>query len=243
VGLLKSFFGGGRRPPALSEEAVQRLARLGYTTEADLRSWTDLWRSERESFFWLFLRKKEEAAEEYRRWFPRLQDFAAECRRAVPAPNVDDLSTVEREQHRILLAKMLRYAESGDRCVLRQRLNRAAILYTTRVALGAAQEVFGGTGAVILQEAEWARWFSEVYPMNQEAFWWYAFAWWTLREGLAGEDEENIRRRHPLPEGGSYWVVQSGTQWGTLAGGASDELWRWDGQRAEFITGLRVMMF
>ncbi len=138
---------------ALDEEAVQRLAALGYTTEADLRFWQELGQSEGESFFWEFLRGQEEAAEEYRRWFPRLQAFAAECRRAVSVPAVESFSAAEREQYRILRAKMREFDASEDRrCVLVRRPYQAAILSTTWVGLAAAEEVFGGTGAVILQE-------------------------------------------------------------------------------------------
>jgi hypothetical protein len=221
---------------ALSAEAVQRLALLGYTSDSDLRFWRELWKSQGESFFWGFLRKDEEAAAEYRRWFPRLQAFAAECRRAVPAPAVDGFSASEREQHRILLAKMREFDGSEDRrCILGRKPHQAAILSTTRVGLAAAQQVFGGSGAVILEESERERWLSEVCPVNHEAFWWYAFAWWTLKEGLAGEDEASIRQDYPIPPSCAYWVVVSGVQWGGLAGGSNHELWRWDGERAEFI--------
>ncbi len=221
---------------ALSEIAMQQLARLGYATDAELKFWQGLWQSEGELFFWGFLRKEEEAAEEYRRWFPRLQAFAAECRQAVPVPAVDNFSATEREQHRVLLTKMQEFTASEDRrCILERKPNQAAILSTTRVGLAAAQRVFGGTGAVLLQEEERERWFSEVCPVDHEAFWWYAFAWWSLREGLDGADEESIRRHYPIPEGSSYWVVVCGVQWGGLAGGANHELWRWDGRRAEFI--------
>jgi len=221
---------------ALNAKAVERLARLGYATEADRRFWEGLWQSEGEAFFWSFLRNEEKAAREYRRWFPRLQDFAAQCRREAPAPAVDRLSTIEREQHRVLLAKVREFAASEDcRMILDRKPYQAAILCTTRVGLGAAQEVFGASPAVILTEAEHERWQSEVYPVKREAFSWYAWAWWTIREGLPDEDEASIRQDYPIPEGCSYWLVESGLQWGSLAGGANRELWRWDGERAEFI--------
>jgi hypothetical protein len=219
-----------------SKNAKQRLARLGYATDADLKFWQALWQSEGEKFFWGFLHQEEQAAEEYRRWFPRLQTFAAECRRTNPVPAVDTFSTVEREQYRVLLAKMQEFMASEDRrCILARKPHQATILSTTQVGLAAAQQVFGDTEAVLLQEEERERWFSEIYGADYEAFWWYAFAWLSLREGLAGEDEESIRRHYPLPAGSSYWVVVSGVQWGGLAGGANHELWRWDGRRAEFI--------
>jgi hypothetical protein len=221
---------------ALSAEAVQRLARLGYATDADREFWEDLWQSEGESFFWGFLRKNEEAADEYRRGFPLLKAFAGACRHAVPVPAVESFSAAEREQHRVLLGKMREFAASEDRrSVVARKPYQAAILSTTWVGLAAAEEIFGGSGAVILTEAERERWRSEVYPVNCEAFYWYAYAWWTLGEGLAGEDEASIRQQYPIPEGCSYWVVVSGVQWGWLAGGANHELWRWDGERAEFI--------
>jgi hypothetical protein len=226
---------------ALSAEAVERLAQLGYTTDANLKFWRDLWESEGESFVWGFLRKEAAAAQEYRRWFPRLQAFAAECRRAVPIPAADTLSVTEREQYRVLLAKMREFTGSDDcRCVLSRKPYQAAILSTTRVGLIAAEEVFGGYGAVILEESERERWLSEVYPVNYEAFWWYAFAWWTIKEGLSGEDEASIRQDYPIPDGCSYWMVSSGVQWGGLAGGANHELWRWDGVRAQFIEMYRI---
>jgi hypothetical protein len=221
---------------ALRADAVQRLGRLGYATDVDLRFWRGLWESEGEAFFWEFLRKEEQAADEYRRWFPRLQAFAAECRQVVPVPAVDSFSVAEREQYRVLLAKMREFARSEDRrCVLDRKPHKAAIFSTNRVGLAAAEEVFGGSGAVILEESERQRWLLQMYPANNEAFWWYAFAWWTLKEALAGEDEVSIRQHYPIPEGCSYWVVVSGVQWGDLAGGANRELWRWDGKQAEFI--------
>jgi hypothetical protein len=214
---------------------------LGYTTDAELKFLQDFWDSEGESVFWVFLRKKEEAAEEYRRWFPRLEAFASDCRRAVSVPAVDNFSATEWEQYRVLLAKMQEFAASeGRRCILERKPYQATILSTTRVGLVAAQQVFGGTGAVLLQEEERERWFAEVYPVDHEAFWWYGFVWWSLREGLAGEDEENLRGLYPIAEGSSYWVVVSGVQWGSLAGGANHELWRWDGRRAEFIEVYRI---
>src|SRR5262245_42083699 len=219
---------------ALSEAAVQRLRQLGYVTDGALRFWQEIWQSEGESFFWGFIQKEEEAAEEYRHWFPRLQAFAADCRRAVPVPSVESFSVLEREQHRILLAKMREFAKSEDsRCVFARKPHNAAVLSTTRVGLVAAEEVFGGSGAVILLESEKERWFGEVYPVDYEKFWWYAFAWWTIKEGLDAEEEIRIRQECPIPDGSSYWMVVSGLAWGSLAGGANDELWRWDGEGAE----------
>ena len=73
----------------LTQQALQRLGQLGYASEEELRFWRGLWQSQGESFFWSFLQSKEEAAEEYRQWFPRLQAFAADCRRTVSVPSVD----------------------------------------------------------------------------------------------------------------------------------------------------------
>jgi hypothetical protein len=118
----------------LSEESIQRLARLGYTTEAELKYWRDLLQSAGEPIFAIYLGKMEESIQEYHHWFPRLQAFAAECRQKVPVPGIDSFLPIEREQYRILLAKMKEFAASGDRrCVLERKPNFAAILSTTRV--------------------------------------------------------------------------------------------------------------
>jgi hypothetical protein len=214
---------------------LQRLAALGYASEEDLRFWRGMWQSEGESFFWGFLQAEEACAQEYRVWFPRLQAFAAECRRVAPVPALDTFSAGEREQHRVLLAKMREFASSGDRgCVLGRKPHQAAILSTTRVGLTAAAEVFAGTGAVLLQEEEKERWFAEVYPGVGDKFWWYGLAWWDLRE-VAPEEAEEVVRSYAIPAGCSYWVVTSGVLWGSLAGGANHELWCWDGTTTTFI--------
>ena len=56
-----------------------------------------------------------------------------------------------------------------------------------------------------------------------------------LAECEAAAARASMASDFPIPEGCSYWVVVSGVQGGGLAGGANHELWRWDGERAEFI--------
>lgn len=219
----------------LSENTIQRLTRLGYLTDSDLINWQQIRDSLGEASFHCYLAEEEKAAEEYRHWFPRLLAFAAECRQAVPVPAVDDFSNAEREQYRVLLGKMQEFVESMDSCILKRKPNQAAILATTRVGLAAAQEVFGDTGAVILQQEEHKLWYSNVCPPDLEGFWWYSLAWWLLRAGLSEEHAAFYHRAHLISEGSSYWEVECGLQWGSLAGGANHEIWQWDGQRAEFI--------
>lgn len=221
---------------ALSTKALQHLARLGYAAEADLRFWRWLWESRGEPAFWAMIREVKKTVKDYDHWFPRLQAFASECRRAAPVPTMDSLSAAEREQYCILLAKMRDFAGSEDgRHVLAGKPHRVAILSTTRVGLLAAEETFGASGAMILEESEQARWLSEVCRVKRGRFWWCAFAWWTLQEAFTDEDELNIRREYPIPDGCAYWMIASGVQMSGLCGSDRRELWRWDGARAEFI--------
>jgi hypothetical protein len=225
----------------LSEEVIQQLARLGYARDSDWGFWKEMWESEGESFVLGFLQKEEEAVQEYRLWFPRLQTFEKECRQATPIPSEDSFSIPEAEQFRILRIKMEQFLESEDRrCILNRKPHQAAIISTTRIGLAAAQEVFADSGAILLLDEERDRWYSEIYQPSSEGFWWYSFAWWTVQEGLSEEDEQDILQHYPIPEGNSYWVVISGVSWGSLAGGANHELWNWDGSKAEFIEVYRI---
>ena len=241
VDFLGDLLGRWRRPAELSDRAVQRLARLGYVGESDLEPWRRLWRHDGERSFWgrLF---EEEHAEGYRRWFPRLQAFAADCRRAVPIPDPTCISAAARAQHRILLAKMRKSAcEDGPTSPQRQRPNRAVILSTTRVGLAAAREVFGETDAVILQDSELQRWFAEVYSRDRDdgPLWWHSVYWWTLREG-PDEVDRRLGVSCPTPDDGICWIVEEGESFGPLSGGSRSEFWRWDGRQAEFIRVYRL---
>ena len=241
MGFLGDLLGRWRRPAELSERAVQRLARLGYADESELEPWRSLWRQDGETSFWSRL-FEEERVERYRRWFPRLQAFAAECRRAEPIPDVTGFTEAERAQHRILLAKMRKSAcESGPTGPWRQRPNRAVILSTTRVGLAAAREAFGETEAVILQDSERQRWFTEVYSRDRDdgPLWWYSIYWWTLREGL-DEVDRRLGVSCPILDDCICWVVEEGKSFGPLAGGSRSEFWQWDGRQAEFIRVYRL---
>lgn len=177
----------------------------------------------------------DDAANEYSRWSPTLRKFAAECRRAIPTPVVESLTGPELAQYRLLHDKMSRFAESEDgRVTLSPRPHRLVVLSTSRVGLAAADELFGASGAVILEESERFRWFAQIHPADEQRFWWYSFAWWSIQIGLNDTEAERIRE-HPKFPGDSYWILDSGVQWGPLHGGGDRELWRWDGERAEFV--------
>jgi hypothetical protein len=182
------------------------------------------------------LNRLDDTAAEYRRWSPVLRNFAADCRQRAPAPHVESLAAPARAQYRILRDKMRLFAESKDGLViLTPRPHVLAVLSTSRVGLPAANALFSGSGAVILEESDRRRWFTEVHEVQHDALWWFAFAWWTIDDNVVDEVPEPIRRQVPATPGTSYWVLKSGAQWGPLAGGGRSELWQWDGERAEFI--------
>jgi hypothetical protein len=226
---------GGKHVPALSSEAIDRLAAHGFRTEAQLQFHRDILRREGERFFQGLLAEEEQNAEEYRCWLPRLQAFAADCRREVPIPDVETLPAIKREQHRVLLEKMRAFNTSDDRGCIFGTPNVAAILLTSLNGLAATKEVFGMSEAVVLLQSEADRWFAEVNTTPDEPLSWCSFAWWSLSEELADDAKATISRNYPIPDGSSYWLLESGLQWGPLSGGVREDLWQWDGGRAEFV--------
>ncbi|MFN0052765.1 MAG: hypothetical protein ACKV0T_11280 [Planctomycetales bacterium] len=219
-------------------EAIEYLGSLlAAQNDPETLAWRRLSEAEQEAAVQELMRTSEaEDAERYRVWFPRLQAFAADCRRASPTLPLSEMSIAEREQHRICLGMMRKFAESQERsALLEQRPNRAAILSATRIGLTAMEEVFGNSGGVILEESEVRQWFSEVYPRDDEAHRWYANAWWRICQNPPEADVRGYRESHPIPKGDAYWVVTEGVQCGNLGGGATHYLWQWDGTQAEFI--------
>src|SRR5262249_40699283 len=84
----------------------------------------------------------------YSRWHDRLLSFASECRRVAPAPSVESLTTTERIQYGVLRASMALFSETRD-VVRNDDANHVAILGTSRIGLGAAEDVFRGPGTVV----------------------------------------------------------------------------------------------
>jgi hypothetical protein len=224
----------------MPHELVQRIVSMGEDPD-----WfrQDAWRhgtaSVHQQLDWL-----EQAAADYRRWSPVLRAFAIERRRISPSPAVEGLDAAARAQHSVLHAKMSEFAATRDGLVtLAPRPHQLAVLSTNRIGLPAAEKLFGGSGAVILEESERRYWFSDVFADRREGPWWYVFAWWTIQDGLDSVHAERIRGRHLTAQGHSWWVTESGVQWGPLAGGCHQELWRWDGAQVEFIEMLAHLSF
>lgn len=219
------------KPVPLSTEAEQRLARLGFVSDAARAHFQNIFQWDGEEAFWRTIEREEASANQRRVWLPRLRDYVAECRRRTPIPEVGGFSALEREQHRILLDRM-----SRDRDVASS--NRTTMLATTRVGLAAATETFRNTDAVILEESEQRRWLTEICPTDDAMPWWQQFAWWTLTEGLEGANVGYIRKNYPIPLACAHWIVSYGIQWGSLMGGDTEELWLWDGDRAVHLADL-----
>ncbi len=193
-----------------------------------------------------FLDQLGRAAAECRRRSPDLRAFAADCRRLVPSPPVEDLSGPELGRYRLLRTKMSEFIPSDEsRIVFSGRPDRVAIVSTTRVGLPAAQAVFARADAVILETSEQRRWLAEIRKADATARWWFALAWWTIEDRLHAVEVEaaRIRLNGPEPADSVDWLVRSGVHWCPLHGGVDTELWRWNGERAEFIATIGRLSF
>lgn len=230
------------RPPD-NFEIPHDLAQRIVSRNEDPRDYRDsVWREGADHVHDL-LDRLDHAAAECRRWSPRLRAFAIECRRVAPAPSVDELTGLALQQYRLLRMKMSEFVRSRDSVVVAGRKFQVPIISASRVGLPAAKEVFSESGAVILEASEPDRWFAEVSQIDSKARWLFALAWWIIDVETAGGQAAGIHRNRPVSPEGSYWVVRSGVQWGPLHGGEHTELWRWNGDQAEFIERLEDVSF
>ncbi len=85
---------------------------------------------------------EEQMEDARRKWLPRLCDFARECRRERPLPTFDGLSAAQREQYRMLRAKMESFRPRSF------SEKHVAILYSTAVGLLAARDALATSKTV-----------------------------------------------------------------------------------------------
>lgn len=229
----------------LSEDAVRQLNELGYASDRQRQFFQSIWDSEGEAFFWGYLEQEIESRDLCQRWAPQLREYAIQCRRDNPLPAVQSLSVTDGAKYQIFCDKIANSRCQEERAPRRD--GNVVILHSCGVGLLAVQHVLGppSDSVVHLLDEEYAHWFRQVYQPEGEPFWWYSFFWWAIRggDGVDKDQSEYIAENYPRPDGFTWWVVTEGSRWGELAGGASHELWKWDGARAEAIKVISVDTF
>jgi len=211
-------------PMPLPEDALRRLDGLGSLSAKARACYELIWSEGGETPFSHYLAVEQATRDAFHIWAPKLRQDAADCRAERPLPDVQSLALAEREQYRILHAKMEGFEPQGARF----QHHHVLVLHSYPVGLLAAQQVFGATSeaVVLLLAAEKARWFNEVY---REAEGWFSFHWWTLHDSVPQRHARFIAANYPEPDHFAYWVVSEGRG----LGDASHELWKWDGTTAE----------
>jgi hypothetical protein len=221
----------------LSQDVIDRLAHLGYVTPAAVQKFTDILKQNGELSLMSRLTTLEHSARSYAEWFPKLRNFAADCRGSAPILSDTDQSPAEREECRILHSKMLAFSTSQKgRGLLASRRNQAVLVATTPAALGAAVDVFGGVdNVVVISDQEMQHWFSAIFQPDEDLIWWFTICSWTVSPEFGEDAKAYISRNHPAPQGFAYWDVISSESYGPLAGQANHELYSWNGTKAEFV--------
>ena len=190
-----------------------------------------MFREEGADFVRGFIECLEDAEALFREWSPKLREFAESCRASNPSPSADSLSARNRAKLPIYQS-MIETAERlpGLRC------NTIIICSLPAMAIPIARRLWPGEDSrcVFLTREELDHW-HEIYEHPDASFWWFMYYHWEIQDpprspGIWGN-------AHPLvvPEGCEPWLVCSGLNWGSLAGGGREDLWAWDGTTARFV--------
>ena len=163
-----------------------------------------------------------EINEAFNHWSPKLRDYAAECRRLRPMPNGGSLSAAELEQFRILCGVLKEFRDSP----IRMPAPYLNIFHGSPITLLAANEIFGplADAVVPLLSDEQDKWFNEIF---HGADGWFGSCWVTIHDPVPSVFAEGFDTHWPPADGIRYWVLTK-----ARAGGASHEVWKWDGQVA-----------
>ena len=222
-----------RFPEPLDSATLERLEAIGEVTDRHRQYWKEIWWRDGPALVESLLKRREDATARSRELLPRLIAFAAECRQRVPAPDIRDFTLEDQHEYEILRMKM---QDSRNRAgaICEDRPDQVQIHVTTRVGLAVVPSVFPSERVVVLLPEERDRWLSQ---FEEEAIWEWncVIAWWLLRRELSDVYQEYIEAQK-LPAGTTLWGVETGTQWGSMHGGALHEIWLWDGQNVSFGT-------
>ena len=155
----------------------------------------------------------------------QLRAFSEERERHRDLPVVSEFSLVERCQYNLLVTKL-----SAVKYWPESLPDTMTIVHSSPLlGLRALYDVFGPpTGNVVyLTETERDQFLSEILDSPPEEDGWFQFRWWTIRSG------PDLTTRHPhlpsIPDDCEYWEVCEGGRSGSLSGGATYDLWLWDG--------------
>jgi hypothetical protein len=160
---------------------------------------------------------------------PELRRFAADCRSRNPVPDRSSLPSPDREQLRILSLLLgnlhLTLKQLRRRTPKELRWVYVDVLHGSPLTLLAASEVFGpeANSMVLLLSQDWKEWVRRYRGADG----WYRSNWVTIHEEVPQCFADHVAQNYPAPYGFSYWVA-------TIArgGGASHDLWKWDGTKA-----------
>lgn len=222
-----------RFPEPLNAATLERLEAIGEVTERHRLYWKEIWWRDGPEQLESLLKRREEAAARNRELLPRLIEFATECRRAHPTPNIQDFTLEDQHEYEILLIKM-RETQGQAAMIYVDRPDRVQIHVTTRVGLLAVQHEFPSDRVVALLPEERDRLLSQ---FEGDAVWEWncVIAWWLLRRELSGVFAE-YEEAQKLTVGTRLWEVEAGIQWGSMHGGSRHEFWLWDGRDASIGT-------
>jgi len=218
LGFIARFL---RRLPA---DVAARLQVLGEDTD----KYKEMVRSEGAKFVRGYIEQLENTDSLFKQWSPKLRQFAAECRAAMPCPSVESLSARDRAKIEIYETKI----DTAER-LTRRRENEVVICCLPTMAIPIAQRLWPGADkrSVFLTLQELAQW-NAIYTHPDDSFWWFTHYWWNVEDSPDPDGRWADDIELNVPDGNDPWLVTSGLQWGDLAGGQVVELWSWNGKEA-----------
>jgi hypothetical protein len=232
---LRDWLTGGTDPIVIPSDIVERLTALGASPDR----YADMVRSEGADFTRGFVGKLEDAAALCRQWAPKLRQLVSESRRLHPVPAVASLTACDLAKRQVLETKIATAERLG-----RRRRDEVVLCGVPLIAMSAAQQLWPGEDdrCVLLTREELSAW-ENVYKHDNSSFWWFMHYWWDIEDPPRRDELGPPGMPLSVPAGESPWLVRSGLQWGTLAGGENEELWSWDGRAARFIRPVATTSF
>jgi hypothetical protein len=172
----------------------------------------------------------------YEKWFPKLREFADQCRAERPILPEKWLSPIDRAKQQVYKIKIT----NAERLAFEG--NGVIFCCLPLIGIPVAEKLWPGEddSTILLTPEESSRW-DEIYSHPEDALWWFIDYSWSIDDSperqfsLAENFTISYWEENEVPEGSFPWLVHSGLRWGPLLGGHKIELWLWDGKNCKFI--------